>query len=635
MSNSNGFTFAARKLVLVALLLSLPWSAAQAGSITGTIRDSQSGEPLGRIDLDVFNLELEQVHGIDLPGMPDDDISAEDGSFLLEPLPAGRYYVRVDPSLTQGYPVQYFPGVFLQSQAMSVQVRSTGVVNLDFYLSRGHHFRGRVVDVITHAPLAGVDLDLYGADGSFVSYVDASTDLDGFFNLGPVPDGSFHLRADPTGTSDYLAEFYGGSLVRSGSQSVMVAGGDVLDLEFKLDLGGSLNGVVTDRALGTPLAGVDIDVFDQSGVFLDETTATTDADGIYRVGSLPDGQYFVMADATAAQGYLDTYFGDTSELATATLVAVSSGTTAAGVSIGLPRGGTLGGTVTDGNTGQPLANVGVDVWAGNTRVGRTHTAADGTYLAGAVPTGAYTVRCDGVTELGLAFQYNTGVMLASQAPPIAVQAGTSVGGIDFALQPGGWITGTVSTWMGQPLVGVRIDVYTPAGEVLPSLDTSTDADGHYRIGPMPPSTFVLRADPRDLYPDFSPRYFGGTIQLSTAQPLTVTAGATLADIDFRYGDMERPIGRRPIQEIAAEPNPFNPRTRLAFDLESTGPVKVTIHDVRGRILAVLANGVMEKGRHEILWDGQGVLGQAASSGVHFVRLETATRVVKQKLILLK
>ncbi len=635
MSNSVGFIFAARKLLFVVLLLALPWSVAQGGSITGTIRDAQTGQPLGRMDLDVFNIQLEQVLGIDTPGMPNDDNSAEDGSFLLEPLPAGRYYVRVDPSLTQGYPVQYYPEVFLQSQAVSVQVRSNGVVNLDFYLSRGHRCRGRVVDAITGAPLAGVDLDLYGADGTFVDYVDAITDLDGFFNVGPVPDGNFYLRADPSGNSDYLAEFYGGSVALSGSQLVHVAGGDALGLEFKLDLGGSLNGVVTDRATGAPLAGVDIDVFDQNGAFLDEADATTDVHGVYRVSSLPDGLYYVLADPTAAQGYLDTYFGDTSQIASAARVAVSRGTTASGVSIGLPLGGTLGGTVTDASTGQPLAHVGIDVWSGNTRVARTHSEADGTYLAGAVPTGAYIVRCDGVPELELAFQYHTGVMLASQATPIAVQAGSSAGSIDFALRPGGWISGTVATRMGDPMAGVSIDVYTPAGEVLPSLDTNTDAGGHYRIGPIPASTFVVRANPGSLYPEFTPRYYGGTIQLSTAQPLTVTAGATLADIDFPYGTIERQIIPRRIQEIAATPNPFNPRTRLAFDLEVTGPVKVTIHDVRGRVLAVLADGVMEKGRHELLWDGQGVLGQDTSSGVHFVRLETATRVVKQKLILLK
>ena len=113
MSNSVGFIFAARKLLFVVLLLALPWSVAQGGSITGTIRDAQTGQPLGRMDLDVFNIQLEQVLGIDTPGMPNDDNSAEDGSFLLEPLPAGRYYVRVDPSLTQGYPVQYYPEVFL------------------------------------------------------------------------------------------------------------------------------------------------------------------------------------------------------------------------------------------------------------------------------------------------------------------------------------------------------------------------------------------------------------------------------------------------------------------------------------------------------------------------------------------
>src|SRR5262245_32979877 len=156
MSNSIGSSFAARKLLFVVLLLALPWSA-QGGSIVGTIRDAQSGLPLGRMDLDVFNIQLEQVLGVDAPGMPDNDNSAADGTFLLDPLPAGRYYVRVDPTLTSGYPVQYYPEVFLQSQALPVQLRNNGIVNVDFYIARGHRCRGRVVDVITGEPLAGVD----------------------------------------------------------------------------------------------------------------------------------------------------------------------------------------------------------------------------------------------------------------------------------------------------------------------------------------------------------------------------------------------------------------------------------------------------------------------------------------------
>jgi hypothetical protein len=76
-------------------------------------------------------------------------------------------------------------------------------------------------------------------------------------------------------------------------------------------------------------------------------------------------------------------------------------------------------------------------------------------------------------------------------------------------------------------------------------------------------------------------------------------------------------------------------TRIAFELDAPGPVKVTIHDVRGRVLAVLADRPLPAGRHEFLWDGRGVLGTAGSTGVHFVRLESSRGVARSKLVLLK
>lgn len=636
MFNANRFVLCGGKLLLVALLLGTPRSAAQAGGITGTIRDGITGAALGNIDLDVYDANFRPVLGIDDPGAPNTDVSAEDGTFVLEPLPTGKYYLRADPSVAQGFAVLYFPGVFLPSQAVPVDVRAAGLTPVDFYLHPGHELHGRIVDDLTDQPLPGVDLDVYSDNGTFISWVTAHTDSLGNFSVGLVPNGRFHLRADPEGGSMYLPEFYGGASSLDGSQPLLVVNNDVGGLEFRLDLGGSLNGIVTDRVTGAPLAQVDIDLFDANGNLLPWADAQTDAAGIYRVGSLPDGQYYVLADAAAEQGYVDTYYGDTSDLAGATAVAVSTGTTAADLSITMARGGTIGGTVTAAATAAPLANVQMTLWVGTQRVASAHTAADGTYLIGAVPAGDYVVRCAGVDDLGLAFQYHSGATLASQATPIPVVADSTVGGIDFALQPGGYMRGIVATKMGEPLAGATLDLYTPEGHSLPSLDAVTAADGTFLLGPIPAGTFVLRANPSQLHPQYTKRYYGGTDQLAAATALVVTSTDTLTGLDFLYGTIDRPQPRpAEIQEISATPNPFNPRTRIAFALDTAGSVKVTIHDVRGRVLAVLADGVLPAGRHELVWDGRGVLGQGESSGVHFVRVETATRVDKHKLILLK
>jgi hypothetical protein len=83
------------------------------------------------------------------------------------------------------------------------------------------------------------------------------------------------------------------------------------------------------------------------------------------------------------------------------------------------------------------------------------------------------------------------------------------------------------------------------------------------------------------------------------------------------------------------PNPFNPRTRLAFDIEQAGPVSLMIYDASGRKVAVLADGTFEAGHYVRNWDGRDASGKAMPSGVYLARLKAGNRVETQKMALLK
>jgi len=60
-----------------------------------------------------------------------------------------------------------------------------------------------------------------------------------------------------------------------------------------------------------------------------------------------------------------------------------------------------------------------------------------------------------------------------------------------------------------------------------------------------------------------------------------------------------------------------------------------VHDLQGRRLALLAEGVMDAGSHETSWDGRDCLGRELSSGVYFLHLKTADEERSQKLVLLR
>lgn len=81
------------------------------------------------------------------------------------------------------------------------------------------------------------------------------------------------------------------------------------------------------------------------------------------------------------------------------------------------------------------------------------------------------------------------------------------------------------------------------------------------------------------------------------------------------------VGPRVLALHANVPNPFNPATRIAIDLPSDGRTRLSIFDVRGRLVRSLVAGRLPAGRHEVGWNGTGENGQRVASGLYLYRLE--------------
>jgi hypothetical protein len=80
----------------------------------------------------------------------------------------------------------------------------------------------------------------------------------------------------------------------------------------------------------------------------------------------------------------------------------------------------------------------------------------------------------------------------------------------------------------------------------------------------------------------------------------------------------------------AWPNPFNPATTLAFTLTETTELRLAVHDLGGREVALLASGLRERGGHRVVFDAAGLPG-----GLYFARLEVQGQTTTQKLLLVK
>jgi hypothetical protein len=83
------------------------------------------------------------------------------------------------------------------------------------------------------------------------------------------------------------------------------------------------------------------------------------------------------------------------------------------------------------------------------------------------------------------------------------------------------------------------------------------------------------------------------------------------------------------------PNPFNAGTVISFALPQASRVRVSVFNVLGQTVKVLADEDMGPGMQRVSWDGRDENGTAAASGVYFYRITANHFTDTRKMTLLK
>jgi hypothetical protein len=83
------------------------------------------------------------------------------------------------------------------------------------------------------------------------------------------------------------------------------------------------------------------------------------------------------------------------------------------------------------------------------------------------------------------------------------------------------------------------------------------------------------------------------------------------------------------------PNPFNPRTRIRFEIPQAGRVEVQILDARGRLIRRLLDTRLSAGPVEVLWDGRDDRGRGVPSGTYVYRVVAGRWTASRKMTLLR
>jgi hypothetical protein len=127
----------------------------------------------------------------------------------------------------------------------------------------------------------------------------------------------------------------------------------------------------------------------------------------------------------------------------------------------------------------------------------------------------------------------------------------------------------------------------------------------------------------------------GDVQLYTCSafvPARLVVEVSLLDISTAVAEA---APRVRLLLRGAFPNPFNPGTTIRYSTPLAGPVRLTVHDVRGRWVATLVDRMLPPGEGSVFWDGRDASGLRVSSGVYVARLLAGEAMQSQTLVLAK
>ena len=216
---------------------------------------------------------------------------------------------------------------------------------------------------------------------------------------------------------------------------------------------------------------------------------------------------------------------------------VTASGTLSGIDFNLQAGGRIAGTVTAAG-GAPVAGLAVAAFnSSGALVGFGTTNVGGAYITSGLPSGTYYVRFN--NSLGYVNEVYPDLPCIGCDPqnigsPIAVTAGSTVSGIDFVLEPGGRVAGTVTDTFGVALSGVNVEVYAdPTAKAaaiavtnslggVPNAERSAPRQLH-RTHHQRPRVHQRTVRRRGLHRDCSP---------AAGTPIPVTPPATTGGIDF-------------------------------------------------------------------------------------------------------
>lgn len=193
-----------------------------------------------------------------------------------------------------------------------------------------------------------------------------------------------------------------------------------------------------------------------------------------------------------------------------------------------------------------------------------------------------------------------------------------------------WAGETDPAWSSHPLAGSWVGLNPTTGEIIDTIGVGTSVTPEMDASAL--AATGVTCNPRGMgrSPDGNTLYLAdystNVIQVWTnSNPTTVSI----------QDDTEAPIVAKGFALHQAYPNPFNPSTKIDYEIGSIGNAKLEIYNLKGELVNTLASGWHNLGTHQVLWNGKDARGMQVTSGTYIYRLTSADVSFSKTVTLIK